>query len=130
MPFGYISDTVLLSFSCRYSFHTVTFIMISPLFSNYSLTEPLVSPDTILLWKIRTRITIGIVTMTVAAEISPHGLENSLVYIDIPTGTVRQLSLLLIVNANRYSFQAAIKTSIPVVNTPGPANGKIIFRKV
>src|SRR5690625_7402147 len=102
--------------------------MISPLFSNYSLTEPLVSPDTILLWKIRTRITIGIVTMTVAAEISPHGIENTLVYIDILTGTVRQMTLLLIVKSNKYSFNAAINTRIPVVNTPCVAKGKIILR--
>src|SRR5699024_11889674 len=62
-------------------------------------------------------MTIGIVTMTVAAEISPQGTENSLVYIEIPTGTVRHLSSLLIVKANKYSFQAAIKARIPVVNT-------------
>src|SRR5699024_4723370 len=98
--------------------------------TSYSLTDPLVSPDTILLWKISTKITIGIVTITVAADISPYGRENSLVYIEIPTGTVRHLSSLLIVKANKYSFQAAIKARIPVVNTPGAASGKIILRNV
>src|SRR5699024_7794284 len=41
----------------------------------YSFTEPDVSPDTIRFWKNSTKITIGIVTITVAAEISPHGIE-------------------------------------------------------
>src|SRR5699024_3680698 len=97
---------------------------------DHSLTEPLVNPETIRLWKTSTKMTIGIVTMTVAAEISPQGIENSLVYIEIPTGTVRHLSSLLIVNANKYSFKAAINARIPVVNTPGAANGNIIFRNV
>lgn len=36
-------------------------------FLHYSLTAPEVNPATILLWKIKTNITIGIVTIIVAA---------------------------------------------------------------
>src|SRR5699024_12852679 len=84
----------------------------------HSVTDPLFNPETIRLWKMSTKMTKGIVTMTVAAEISPQGMENSLVYIEIPTGTVRHLSSLLIVNANKYSFQAAINARISIVNKP------------
>ncbi len=42
----------------------------------YSFTEPDVNPATIILWKINTSITIGMVTMTVAADISPQGIVN------------------------------------------------------
>lgn len=96
----------------------------------YSFTDHDVKHETIRLWKINTKITMGMVTITVAALISPQGTEYSLWYMEIPTGTVLHTSSLLMVKANKYSFHAAMNTRIAVVKIPGVASGKIIFRNV
>src|SRR3954452_2571896 len=80
-------------------------------------------------WKIRTMITIGIVTTTAAAAIDPVGSSNC----DPPVkkasvaGTVREASVEVSVVANRKSFQQKMKTRIAAVKTPGAASGTITF---
>ena len=84
-------------------------------------------------WKIRTKMIKGSVTKTVAAMISPKGscLDISPVNKEMTTGTVRALgSMLVKVSANKYSFQAAIKDSKPVVTRAGVVRGKSILEKV
>src|SRR5699024_12596356 len=106
----------------------VSFALNPPLLPFHIIFQQAIIPTEI--YTLSLHDALPILTMTVAAEISPQGIENSLVYIEIPTGTVRHLSSLLIVNANKYSFQAAINARIPVVNTPVAANGNIILRNV
>ena len=96
----------------------------------YSFTEPDVSPDTMRRWNKSTMMTSGIVTTTVAAEISPQGIVYCPWNMAMPTGTVLYFSAVLIVKANKNSFQAAMKTRMDVVNTPGTASGKMTLKYV
>src|SRR5215211_2417038 len=98
---------------------------------SHPFTAPAVRPATIRRWKIRTMITMGIVTTTAAAEIAPMGCVNC----DAPVkkasvaGTVRAALVDVSVVANRKSFQAKMNTRIAAVNTPGAASGTITRRK-
>ena len=83
----------------------------------------------IFFWKISTRISKGIVTMTPAAMISPNGScrETSPVNKAIATVTVRAAgSTEVNVRANRYSFHAEMKANKPVVTSAGAVSGNRI----
>ena len=70
--------------------------------------------------------------MTAAAIISPKGscLETLPENKEMVTGTVRDAeSIEVNVNANKYSFQAAIKDKRPVVARAGAINGNKIILK-
>jgi hypothetical protein len=54
----------------------------------YSFTPPVVNPDTICFWKKRTIISVGMVTIVVAAATSPHRISNCVRKKEIATGTV------------------------------------------
>ena len=66
-------------------------------------------------------------TTTVAAISCPHGVWKALplapVKEVIATGTVYLPGLWMNETANRYSFQAAMKASRPVVTSPGAISG-------
>ncbi len=82
-------------------------------------------------WKIMTKMTRGIVTTIEAAMIAPHGCSKELapVNCEITTGTVFILSVIVKVNANKNSFQAAMNASSPVETSPGIVRGSKISQK-
>src|SRR4029079_5166739 len=85
-------------------------------------------------WKISTSATSGTVTMIVAAMIVPHGCWNEPP--DSPTndviasGTVYLAGSWMNESANRYSFQAEMNASSPVVTRPGRISGSSTLRNV
>src|SRR5260221_14763014 len=92
----------------------------------YPLTTPSVSPYTIRRWKISTRTSKGTVTIIVAAIISPNGSAwlTAPRKLAIATVTVCTDGLVTVNDeANRYSFQAAMKASSPVVTRAGVVSG-------
>src|SRR5215203_2965245 len=91
---------------------------------------PAVRPETIRRWKSTTMITSGTVISTPAAIWLPNGVSNWVApeNLEIATVAVAISGLLVIVRAMRNSFHAAMKVMIAVVNIPGAASGRMIFR--
>src|SRR5829696_2435169 len=73
---------------------------------------------------------IGIVTITAAAAIEPVGCWNCDApgNCEIAAGTVWAADVEVSDTANTKSFHAKMNTRIIVVNTPGAASGRMIFR--
>jgi len=81
-------------------------------------------------WKTKTRTKSGILEIMPAAMISPKGIcieycDGKLAMI---TGSVRASGWIEVkVRANRYSFQAPMKASRPVVTSAGAVSGSMII---
>ncbi len=85
---------------------------------------PAVRPSTILFWKAITRIIKGIMTVMVAAAISPQGISWSPGKRTMATGMVLEAVVEVNVRANRNSFQEKINTKMAVAEMPGAHRGK------
>jgi hypothetical protein len=72
-------------------------------------------------------MTIGIVTTTEAAAISPHGTSWTPGKRAIPTGIVLEATVEVNVRAKRNSFHEKINTKIAVAKRPGVDKGKMIL---
>src|SRR5690625_2686830 len=81
-------------------------------------------------WKMRTTMTIGMVTTIAAAEIAPVGSSNweAPVKKDSAAGTGRAAVVDVREMPYTKSFHAMKKAMIAVVNTPGAASGTIALR--
>src|SRR5262249_50031319 len=96
----------------------------------HPFTAPEVRPATIRRWKNNTKMIIGTVITTAAAEIDPVGSSNCElpVKLAMAAGTVRAAPVDVSEMANRKSFQQKMNTRIAVVTTPGAASGTITDR--
>jgi hypothetical protein len=94
------------------------------------LTAPLVRPATMRRWKISTRATTGMVTITAAAAMDPVGSTNWEAPEKRPSAAGTGRAALVEVSEMPYakSFHAMKKAMIAVVNTPGAASGTITLR--
>src|SRR3954463_6194483 len=81
-------------------------------------------------WKIRTRTTTGMVTITAAAAMDPVGETNCEAPVKSPSAAGTGRAALVDVREMPYakSFQAMKNAMIAVVKTPGAASGTITFR--
>ena len=76
-------------------------------------------------WKKNTNNSKGTVTTTEPAMMVPHGISKAVVPAikEIATGTVRSVSLITKVSANKNSFHAPMKASKPVETRAGHNRG-------